>query len=151
MWRWFPFRPYASTISCHKYHEHTCHSQHYCLHHHHPHNKYLLLGMWERFAFWPNASTISCLNYNSHTSHNHKHHIIISCLKYHYQQHHLQECENGLLFDPMLAQTDAVHNYCVYMWVLSYHHPNFGHHHHHILIMIISKVSINKWMRIILK
>ena len=29
--------------------------------------------------------------------------------------HHCQECENGLLFDPMLAQTDAVHNYCVYM------------------------------------
>jgi len=27
-----------------------------------------------------------------------------------------EECENGLLFDPMLAQTDAVHNYCVYMW-----------------------------------
>ena len=29
-----------------------------------------------------------------------------------------QECENGLLFDPMLAMTDAVHNYCVYMWPL---------------------------------
>jgi len=27
-----------------------------------------------------------------------------------------EECENGLLFDPLLALTDAVHNYCVYTW-----------------------------------
>ena len=27
-----------------------------------------------------------------------------------------QTCENGLLFDPALAETDAVHNHCVYSW-----------------------------------
>ena len=45
--------------------------------------------------------------------HHHDHHVLHHCHHCHYC--HCQECENGLLFDPMLAQTDAVHNYCVYM------------------------------------